>query len=187
MGRWYRKGIPQMSDLLRIVKPLPRDISKGFVKQNWLKKLYLSHTMVEQYLLATLGPFSFEVLQPIYDDMPPITRGEKNYPAIRTAIVAAICKLTVNIDGKKVIITEIGSCPNIYDAEHNGQRFQQAASMGLVRCSMRLGLGLDLHMDGEPYFLYSALQRLEQGGADSDSTTPDSAETERPGFFGSSG
>lgn len=170
-----------MSQLQQLAKPLPTDPERGFVKKSYAGHLYLTHSMVEQYLLATLGSFSFEVVKEVLGDMPAAKRGDKEYPALSNVVVGAICKLTVNVDGRKVIITEVGDCPNVYDADHDAQRLQQAASRGLVRCAMRLGLGLHLWCKEEPYFLQTALQKLAEtrkGMASEDqSASPEGAET----------
>ena len=173
-----------MTQLQQLTKPLPIDPEKGFVKKSYANHLYLTHSMVEQYLLATLGPFSFEVVKEVLGDMPPTVRGSgenrKEIPALSNVVVGAVCKLTVNVDGRKVIITEVGDCPNVYDADHDAQRLQQAASRGLVRCAMRLGLGLHLWCKDEPYFLQQALQKLAETrkgiASENQSASPERAE-----------
>lgn len=155
-----------MTQLQQLVKPLPIDEKAGYVKKSYAGHLYLTHSMVEQYLLSTLGPFSFEVVKEILGDMPKVTRGQgenkREVGPLNNVVVGALCKLTVNIDSRKIVITEVGDCPNIYDADHDAQRLQQAASRGLVRCAMRLGLGLHLWCKDEPYFLQTALARLAE-------------------------
>ena len=71
-------------------------------------------------------------------------------------VVGCLATLECMIDGDFVTITEVG------DVEHpsgnNGTNLKNAASDGIKRCAMRLGVGLSLWSQ-ENYYLDKALAK----------------------------
>lgn len=107
---------------------------------------YVSHSTVNEKLLAVLGPFDFEVRELIYN--------------AERQVEGALCTLRVEVDGRPTVITEVGEYDG-YEKAHNGDRAKKAASDAFKRCAMRLGVALHL-WSGEDFFLYTVLN----GGGD---------------------
>lgn len=133
---------------------LARKIPPHFIGDNGRGFDAMDHTVVTQLLLRYLGPYSFEVTEVIYDQ--PKKGGER-------IVTGVIGKLTVEIDGKKVTISEPGGVENAFNnIDGGGERAKHAASDAIKRCAMRLGMGLHLwaqDKDGNSlYFLDKKLK-----------------------------
>lgn len=101
---------------------------------------YVSHSSVNEKLLAVVGPFDFEVRELIYRD---------------GWVEGAICTLRVEVDGRPTTVTEVGEYDGSEKA-HNGDRAKKAASDAFKRCAMRVGVALHL-WSGADFFLYGVL------------------------------
>lgn len=130
-----------MNDLTRLSKP----VAPQFVKQPAPGKYgtYVDHEIINQILLLTVGPFSFEIQQVFYNP--------------EGLLDGCTASLTATVDGKEVTITEAGDCEHAANKKTQGERLKNAASDALKRCSMRLGLGLHLWAGEQDYFLYTTL------------------------------
>ena len=121
---------------------------------------YIAHGVITARLLEVLGPFDWSIAKII-----------TNADGIA---VGCVGRLEVVIDGRPVVIEEIG------DVEHVGPNsatnLKTASSDALKRAAMRLGLGLHLWV-GESYYLDRALEK-RLSATESGEDAP--AGTERP-------
>jgi hypothetical protein len=138
-----------VSDLLALSKPFPSRYIKQPPKGKYGQ--YVPHDVVNQKLLAVLGPFDFYVTEIIRS-------GENNQ------VEAVICRLTVTLDGQRVTVEEVGDCEVPGNWKTEGGRLKDAISDALKRCAMRLGCGLHL-WSGPDYDLYDILVK-QQGATD---------------------
>jgi hypothetical protein len=102
---------------------------------------YVSHAIVNEILLAVVGPFDFHVTQIVTDK--------------DGAVTGCLGTLTVDVDGRTTSITEVGDTTGQEDSE--GSALKNAASDALKRCAMRLGLGLHLWAKPGMFFLHEQL------------------------------
>lgn len=132
---------------------------------------YVAHHVINQALLATVGPFDLEVVEILRGHVPARidkTSGEVKKPDLESAIVGAIVRLTVDIDGRRTRIEEAGDCEDPQNWPTDGARLKDCLSDGLKRCAMRLGLALHLWADPH-YFLDKSLAAKPEHAA----VTPD--------------
>lgn len=149
------------SQLQRLAKPFPA----RYVKKPAAGKYgsYVEHSAITQALLDRVGPYDFRIREPLWGYVPERViparenRPERRLPAIERTITGAICALTVTIDGRTVTIEEVGDCEDPHNWPTEGARLKDAASDGIKRCAMRIGLGLHLWAQ-EDYFLDKALE-----------------------------
>lgn len=125
---------------------------------------YIPHFVINQALLAYVGPFDWELVEIIRgfvdEQVKTDKQGniEKTYPALPNAIVAVVMRLTVTIDGRPTTITESGECDAGAFETSDGKRLKKAMSDALKRCAMRVGLGLHMWCKTpEQYFLQKIL------------------------------
>jgi hypothetical protein len=71
-------------------------------------------------------------------------------------VVGAVCRLSVEIDGRMVRIEDVGDCESPHNWPHDGARMKDAMSDAIKRCAARLGIGLHLWSQDESY-LYDQL------------------------------
>ena len=151
-----------MKQLVDLAKPFSRTVIKrnpsGYGD-------YVSHYVVNQALLAKLGPFSFTIDQ--------IVKG-KDPKSNEEVVCAVVCSLTTEVDGQRVTISEAGDAIGGGNWKHDGERVKDGASDALKRCAMRLGLGLHLWA-GDEFFLHEMLLKRESEGAGGGSSNPGSA------------
>jgi hypothetical protein len=115
---------------------------------------YVNHAVVNERLLLHLGAFSFELVEAF--------RGKQNVADTEEVIVAAVWRLTCEVDGRTVSIEEVGDAVGGGAWRHDGERLKDSASDALKRCAMRLGLGLHLWSGKEHYFLRDRLKAREE-------------------------
>jgi len=117
---------------------------------------YIQHSVIRQRLLSVLGAYDQEVKQIIREE---VKDKQGNYRQIVTGVVLA---LTVEIDGKKVTIEEIGDVENPFNWKTDGARLKDAVSDAVKRCAMGMGVGLHLWAQFEgksEYFLHKQLEK----------------------------
>ena len=134
-----------MSQLSALAKPFPDQLVK--TKPGSFAAQYVEHGQVVAKLLATVGAYSFRVVELIRD--------------ADSTVSGVLAELAVTIDGRDIVIVEVGD----YDGPDNasaGRRAQVATSNALRRCAMRCGCGLNLWTSDGQYRLYTALQLAEQ-------------------------
>lgn len=129
---------------------------------------YVKHSVVVQRLLDLFGTYDFEVVQILRGHVAAIPpnpagnskRAKDGSPALDGAVVGAVCRLTVEIDGKPCRIEDVGDCESPHNWPHDGARLKDATSDAIKRCAARLGVGLHLWSQNESY-LYEKLKEAE--------------------------
>lgn len=119
-----------MEQLLKLAKPFP----DHFI-ENVQGKDYVNHALVNQKILAVLGPFSYSIDEIIY--------------SAEGKVEACLATMTVTIDGRKVSVQECGDAENAGAKGKNGTLLQTASSSAFKKCAMRFGVGLHLWSKGE--------------------------------------
>lgn len=142
-----------MEQLHELSRPFPKEFihknPSGFGD-------YIQHSVIRQRLLSVLGAYDQEVKQIIREE---VKDKQGNYRQIVTGVVLA---LTVEIDGKKVTIEEIGDVENPFNWKTDGARLKDAVSDAVKRCAMGMGVGLHLWAQFEgksEYFLDKQLEK----------------------------
>lgn len=106
------------------------------------------HTVSVQWLLASVGPYDFEIVEKLYSK--PKKGGEEK------VLNGVICRLTIEVDGRVVKIEEAGGLESAMNQDGDGERLKHLLSDALKRCAMRVGVGLNIWA-AEHYFLHKAL------------------------------
>ena len=132
---------------------------------------FVRHSVVTEKLLAVVGPFDFALVQIVrgqVDGKAPnpaskSARGKAGMPMLADAIVGAVCRFTVEVDGRRTSVEEVGDCEDPHNWPHDGARLKDAMSDALKRCAMRLGVTLHL-WSGDEFTLYKQLgeQKADQ-------------------------
>lgn len=133
---------------------------------------YVKHSVVVQRLLALFGSYDFEVVTILRGHVAGKApnpngnsrRAKEGSPPLEDAVVGAVCRLTVVIDGSPVRIEDVGDCEEPHNWPHDGARLKDATSDAIKRCAARLGIGLHLWSQGESY-LYEQLRAASLEGA----------------------
>jgi hypothetical protein len=129
-------------DLYQLARPFP----ESMVVQKPGGKFqadYVAHGVVTMRLLECLGPYDWSIAKVI-----------TNADGIA---VGCIGRLEANIDGRPVVIEEIGDCEQV--SPNSATNLKHASSDALKRAAMRVGLGLHLWVGKEHYYLDRALQK----------------------------
>jgi hypothetical protein len=108
---------------------------------------YVSHYVVEQRLLAVVGPYTWDIAQVVTDPDGTVT--------------GCVGRLTVEVDGRRESVSGAGDVENPKVAKTNGARLKLAESDAFKRAAMRLGVALHLWA-GDEFYLY---KMLEESGA----------------------
>lgn len=142
-----------MEQLHELSRPFPKEFihknPSGFGD-------YIQHSVIRQRLLSVLGAYDQEVKQIIREE---VKDKQGNYRQIVTGVILA---LTVEIDGKKVTIEEVGDVENPFNWKTDGARMKDAVSDAVKRCAMGMGVGLHLWAQFEgksEYFLDKQLEK----------------------------
>lgn len=142
-----------MEQLHELSRPFPKEFihknPSGFGD-------YIQHSVIRQRLLSVLGAYDQEVKQIIREE---VKDKQGNYRQIVTGVILA---LTVEIDGKKVTIEEVGDVENPFNWKTDGARLKDAVSDAIKRCAMGMGVGLHLWAQYEgksEYFLDKQLEK----------------------------
>jgi len=132
---------------------------------------YVKHSVVTEKLLAVVGPFDFELVEVIRGDVEGTpanstgtsARAKRGTPALVGCVVGAVCRLSVDVDGRRTRVEEVGDCESPHNWPHDGARLKDAMSDALKRCAMRLGVTLHL-WSGDEFTLYKQLgeQKADQ-------------------------
>lgn len=156
--------------LLDLALPFPRRVVHE--KPGGGGGSYVSHAVYAQRLLLHLGGYSFTLVEIIRGHVAakPATANRAAQPALDDAIVGVVMRLSVTVDGRDVVIEDVGDCEQPHNWTTDGARLKDATSDALKRCCARLGLGLHLYekAPGE-FFLVDALKRrrdADQGEED---------------------
>lgn len=137
---------------------------------------YVSHSAVNEKLLAVVGPFTWECVEVVRGHVAGIKanpqaqskRAKEGRPALENVVVGYIGRLTCRVDGQVVSVEEVGDCEDPHNWPHDGARLKDAMSDSLKRCAMRLGVGLHMwsqYQGKSEFFLYDVLSK--QNGSES--------------------
>ena len=128
-------------DLYQLARPFPESM---IVKKpgGKFQADYVAHGLITARLLEVLGPFDWAIAKII-------TNAEG-------IAVGCIGRLEVEVDGRPVVVEEVGDCEQI--SPNSASNLKMASSDALKRAAMRLGLGLHLWV-GEHYYLDRALEK----------------------------
>lgn len=126
-----------------LTRPFPAKFVKSPPKGKFGS--YVPHDVVTQRLIQVL-------------DTPPNFRVTEVIRGIEGQVEACIGEMKVTIDGRDVVVHEIGDCENPKNWNTEGARLKDAASDAYKRCAMRLGCGLHL-WSGDDYFLHEELTK----------------------------
>jgi len=131
--------------LYELSRPFPESLVKQ--KPGKFAASYVEHSVISQRLLEVLGPHDFAV--------------ERIVTNADGTVTGCTATLTVEIDGRRVSVTEVGDVER--PGDNNGSALKNAASDALKRCAMRLGVGLHLWSQ-ENYYLDKALEKRKNDG-----------------------
>jgi hypothetical protein len=132
-----------MTQLHELSRPFPDSLVKQ--KPGKFAASYVEHSVISQRLLEVLGPHDFAV--------------DRIITSPEGTVVGCTATLTVEVDGRRVSITEVGDVERA-DPNANGTNLKNAASDAIKRCAMRLGVGLHLWSQ-DNYYLDKALAKRE--------------------------
>jgi hypothetical protein len=141
-------------DLYQLARPFPDSM---IVKKpgGKFQADYVAHGVITARLLEVLGPFDWSIAKVI-----------TNADGIA---VGCIGRLEVTVDGRPVVVEEVGDCEQI--SPNSASNLKMASSDSLKRAAMRLGLGLHLWVGTEHYYLDKSLDKRLRD-AESDGSTP---------------
>lgn len=136
--------VVRMSQLRQLAKPFPQSVQMP--APGGFGGVYVPWSVKAEKLLATVGPFSWEIVQQITDADGTLT--------------GLIGRLTVTVDGVTVSVDGVGDVERPDILANNGTRAKHAESDALSRAASKVGCGLHL-WSGESYRLNRALDRNE--------------------------
>ena len=142
-----------MSQLEQLAKRIP----DAYIGRSGKGMDAADHTVIRQLLLLYLGPYSWEVEESVYTDLPELVTKNNTYPGGRM-VTGCYARLTATIDGVQVTVREPGGVENAQMIDGDGERLKHAASDALKRCAMSEGLGLHIWAQGS-YFLDKSLAK----------------------------
>jgi hypothetical protein len=151
----------EKTQLEQLAEPFPPALIKQPPRGKY--GVYVAHSTVVERLLSIVGPFGYEIVQVIHGYAPAVKGGDDytwdkpRWPAREHAVVGCVGRLTVEVDGRKVIVEEAGDV-EAPAMELDGRNLKDASSDAIKRCAMRLGLGLHLWSQDD-YFLDRQLQK----------------------------
>lgn len=153
-----------MSDLLALARKFPSD---AIHKNPTGFGTYVPHHLYVQRLLMHLGTYDFELVEIVRGAAP---AKDKDADPLVNVIVGVVMRLTVEIDGRRTVIEEVGDCEIPSNWDTDGKRLKDAMSDALKRCCARIGLGTHLYAkEPKDYVLASVLrEREEQPPAEDD-------------------
>lgn len=148
-----------MSQLRELATPIP----PKYMGHNDKGMDAADHTVINQLLLRTVGPYSGHVVEVLRSDVPEFkTKGGKVYPGGHF-VTGVVYRISCTIDGVPVEMEEAGGCENAALKDGDGERLKHAISDALKRCAMREGLGLHIWAQ-DMYFLDRQLDKDAQSG-----------------------
>jgi hypothetical protein len=138
-------------DLYQLARPFP----EAFIVKKPGGKFqadYVAHGVITSRLLEVLGPFDWSIAKVITNP--------------EGVAVGCIGRLEVIVDGRPVVIEEVGDCEQV--SANSASNLKMASSDALKRAAMRLGLGLHLWV-GEHYYLDKSLEKRLKAAESGDS------------------
>ena len=158
-----------MRDLTKLLFPFPSKVVKTNPSGGGS---YVAHPVVEQRILDVLGPVTTELVELIRGDVegkapnPSGTsaRAKAGTPKLEGAVVSMVLRMTAVIDGKPVVVEEVGDCESPHNWPHDGARAKDAFSDAYKRCAMRLGVGLHLWAQDD-FYLFAKMAKHDEDEA----------------------
>ena len=150
-----------LEQLYELARPFPKAMIESKPGGKFAAD-YVSHGQITARLLDVLGPFDWS-----------ITKIITNAEGIA---VGCIGRLEVVIDGRPVVVEEIGDCEHL--GPNSASNLKSSSSDCLKRAAMRLGLGLHLWV-GESYWLHRSLEK-RLSAPESDEAAPKGEDTSAP-------
>ena len=158
----------ELRDLTKLLHPFPAKMIHSNPSGGGT---YVSHPVVEQRLLEVLGPVDFQLVEivrgPVAEKMPNLlaksARGKAGSPAIESAVVGVVARMSAYVDGRPVVVEEAGDCEDPHNWPHDGARMKDAMSDAYKRTAMRLGVGLHLWAQDD-FYLGRKLLEQDQAG-----------------------
>lgn len=149
-----------MSQLRKLAEPIP----EAYIGRSDKGMDAADHTVITQLLHLYVPGWSFEIAEVLRSEVPEKTSrdGNTTWPG-GLFVTGCVGRLTVTLDGERVVIEEAGGVELAGMKDGDGERLKHAASDALKRCSMRLGLGLHIWSQGH-YFLDRALDKRTEAG-----------------------
>lgn len=161
----------ELRDLTKLLHPFPAAMIE---KNPSGGGSYVSHPVVEQRILDVLGSVTTELVEIIRGHVPgkapdpkgSSARAKAGTPDLDGAVVGVVLRMSAVVDGRTVVVEEVGDCEAPHNWPHDGARAKDAFSDAYKRCAMRLGVGLHLWAQ-EHFYLGAKLLRQDQGDAPS--------------------
>lgn len=140
------------SQLADLAKPFSGKYVK--TKPGPSKAAYVEHSDVTQRLLQVVGGFDQQVMQVVRGDVAEQLNKKtgETKPALTDVVTGCVLALTVELDGHRRTIEEVGEVEHPHNHSTDASRLKFAVSDAFKRCAMRLGLGLHLWCQ-DHYFL----------------------------------
>ena len=146
-----------MTDLERLAIPFPPQHVQT-VNRGGRQASYVSWAVVQQRLLGTVGPVDQRIVEIVRGDLDAVESSSGNsWPARTNVIVAVVVEFTYRIDGRDVVVQEVGTPEGAYMQAHDGDRLKKAVSDATKRAAARIGVGLHL-WSRQPWFLPRMLE-----------------------------
>ena len=160
---------------------LTRAIPARFIKPPPQGKYghYVPHYIIEQAILATVGPYQWELVEILRGPTSGFVKGEER--SFDDVIVGAVYRMTLTIDGQPVSVEEPGECGEAYTASSDGARLKKASSDAFKRCAMRFGVGLHLWCKTPAEYFVNGLLRTDLDTIEEDDVLVTGGVTEEPG------
>lgn len=142
-----------MGDLRQVTKllhPFPASVVKSNPSGGGT---YVAHPVVQQRLMDVLGRSPdtevVQVLRGFVAGKAPDPKGDSHRartgtPDLPDVVVAVVLRMSVTVDGHRVVVEEAGDCESPHNWTTDGARLKDAMSDAYKRCAMRLGVGLHL-------------------------------------------
>ena len=130
--------------LMQLARVFPQKLVSQLKKKTHTED-YINHSVITQRLLQVCGPFDW--------DVEVIFNGEGKP-------VAAKGTLIVDVDGKKVKVSGIGTDQN-KAGKDDGDIIKEMESDALKRAAMRVGVGLHLWAQDQ-YFLFTQMLKVHE-------------------------
>lgn len=159
-----------MRDLTKLLFPFPQKVVKTNPSGGGS---YVAHPVVEQRIIDVLGPVTTELVELIRGDVEgkapnpsgSSARAKAGTPPLTAAVVGMVLRMTATIDGKTVVVEEVGDCEAPHNWPHDGARAKDAFSDAYKRCAMRLGVGLHLWAQDDFYLSAKLVKQDEEADA----------------------
>lgn len=158
-----------MRDLTKLLFPFPSNVVKSNPSGGGT---YVAHPVVEQRLLDVLGPVDTTLVELVRGDVKgkapnpsgSSARAKAGTPDLNGAVVGCVLRMTATIDGRQVVVEEVGDCEEPNNWPHDGARAKDAFSDAYKRCAMRLGVGLHLWAQ-DAFYLSDKLLKQDEAPA----------------------